>query len=122
MHKVAILRFSGYYDSNDDYQKIIERVTEFAEVDNETFVLLTKAQRNGNYDFILVEQLPDQEKFIFTTVAAYVADISAEEKKKENARILAQKKRLEKNKDTKATKIAKLKKELEDLQKSENNA
>ena len=122
MHKVAILRFSGYYDSNDDYQKIVEHITEFTEVDDETFVLLTKAQRNGNYDFILVEQLPDQEKFIFTTVAAYVADISAEEKKKENARILAQKKRLEKNKDTKATKIAKLKKELEDLQKSENNA
>lgn len=91
MRKIAIIKPREIYAAYDDVEKIIERITEFTEVDAETYELLRRAQHE--FEFVLIEQPVDQQKFVLDTIEDYKKLIvMAEQKKKEAEKLAAQKK------------------------------
>lgn len=71
--------YSSYGDYGDDSRWVTERVTDFEEVDDETYNLLQRA--SSKYNYTIVEQVMNQQDFIAKTVADYKAFIKAEELK-----------------------------------------
>ncbi len=100
MRKIAIIKNhdSDDFDRYSDVyiQLLRSLITDFVEVDEETYQTLTKASRderwNGN-DFIVIEQLQVDDKFIPKTVADYVAFVEAKEaERRERIRVQEEKK------------------------------
>lgn len=90
MRKIVIFT-QGYKDeAYDDYRPIIEKVTDVAEVDEETYKLLNEAQ--WAFGFKLIEFPTDTKTFVLDTVAKYKTMIEEEhrkerERKEERARV-----------------------------------
>ena len=91
MRKIAIITIhEGCYNSYDDYSRIVQSVTDWAEVSDEDFFTL----KNASYQkgFTIIEQEMDQYGFIKRTVAEYLAELAeaakkeAERKEKEAAK------------------------------------
>lgn len=82
MRKIAIITVRDIYNSYDDCDRIIDKITDFEEVTDEIFEKLNKAQ--WEFGFSILEQPVDTGKFIATTIADYDALIEkrAEEKRK----------------------------------------
>lgn len=84
MHKIAIvIARDNFYNYGDDYDRLIESISEWTEVDDETFALLKKAEMSRRYDFGVLEQPVHPRVFIKNTVEDYVAHVKAEEEKRE---------------------------------------
>lgn len=90
--KIAIIVSKERYTSYDDYERVIERVTEFEEVDQETYNLLWRARMQ--YGFEILEQPIDQKKYILDTVDSYKKMVIVEEVKKAEERAEAERKKI----------------------------
>jgi hypothetical protein len=106
MHKIAIIKtreFSDYHNY-DDYstRKIIESITDWDEVSDEDFNVLT--QIGPRLGFVILERPANTPAFIAKTVADYKEMVRAEER-----RLAAEKKAREN-----AALERKMKKELND--------
>lgn len=74
MRKIAIIKTTThFYNYGDDHDTVIEKITDFEEVDDETYELLYKVQ--SEYGFVIIEQPIDQRKFIIDTVKGVTARI-----------------------------------------------
>ncbi len=89
MHKIAIITgrdfhtsSSCYYNDYCDQVKIIDTITAWEEVDDNTFKLLTEASYQGN--FVIIEQPQDTK-----TVSDYVKQLESR-KREEEARAAAE--------------------------------
>ena len=103
-HKIAIITSRYVYNGYDgeDYQKIIESITDWDEVTDEEFKTLQfAAPRLG---FSILERPIDAPKFIAKTIADYKAICKAE----------AEREAAEREKSEKAALERKFKKELKD--------
>ena len=120
-HKIAIITTRdstrGYGDDYDDYGKIIDSITDWAEVSDEDYKTLTYASSRLN--FKIIEQPTDTGAFIAKSIADYTAIAKAEairaeeEKKKRDDAALARKFKKElKDKDSKLKMLKKLQEEL----------
>lgn len=101
MRKIAIIKNhdSDDFDRYSDVyiQLLRSLITDFVEVDEETYQTLIKASRDGRWlkrnDFIVIEQLQVDDKFIPKTVADYVAFVEAKEaERRERIRVQEEKK------------------------------
>jgi hypothetical protein len=97
MRKIAILKCRGVYDAYDNSQVLIEKITDFTEVDEPTFEMLLNAR--NKYGFEIVEQVIDQESFIENTVAGWTKHVAEEGKRR--AAELANSLRLKKEREAK---------------------
>lgn len=90
MRKVAVILHRYSYDTYSDYDKIIEKITDFAEVTNEDYNLLVQASHEQGFQ--ILEVPINQQEFIANTVADYLKIAKAEEEKrrKEEAKRKAQ--------------------------------
>lgn len=91
MRKIAIITTLDY--GYDDYNKVIESITDWSEVTDEQYKVLYKHRTTlGNYD--IIERL-DSKEFIQNTIASYLQHCAkeeiriAEEKKKQEQRRIA---------------------------------
>lgn len=67
-HKIAIIKTDTHFSSyGDDYDTLISKITDFEEVDSETYQLLIRYQ--SEYRYQILEQPIDQRKFIIDTVS-----------------------------------------------------
>jgi 3-methyladenine DNA glycosylase AlkD len=91
MRKIAIITVhDGCFNSYDDYTRIVQSITDWAEVTDEEFFAL----QNASYrkQFTIIEQQIDQDEFIKRTVAEYLEEVAkeaakeAERKEKEAAK------------------------------------
>jgi Lon protease-like protein len=81
MRKIAIIELVNHWDNYDNERVLIDKITDFTVVDDETYGILVKASyRKG---FKVIEQPEDQEAFIEATVADYLESIKAEKLKEE---------------------------------------
>lgn len=80
MKKIAIIKIQESY-LNYDHELVVERVTEFQEVDDETYGILVNAQHANN--FRIIEYPANPEEFILKTVTDYKNKILREEKKRQ---------------------------------------
>jgi hypothetical protein len=69
MRKIAIIKGHDRDRGYENWEMVIERVTEFEEVDEETFDILYKAQ--SLYGYTLIEQRTDLSEFIPNTIKGY---------------------------------------------------
>jgi alpha-D-ribose 1-methylphosphonate 5-triphosphate diphosphatase PhnM len=72
MRKIAIIQFKEVdidYDEYDIKRMIATKITDWVEVDDETYTALFYFQAQGKYR--IVELLPHQEQFILDTVEHY---------------------------------------------------
>ena len=77
-HKIAIITTREFhYNYGDDYDVVINSITDWAEVSVEDFKLLYSAQADLGYT--ILEQPVDTPKFVAKTVADYMALAKAEE-------------------------------------------
>ncbi len=98
MRKIAIIKFHTYYADYDDYQKeVATKITDWTEVDQETFLALHSQQ--GKHGFKIIEFVPNQEQFILDTVADYVKML-ADMKAKDDAETLKRKEAAARRKQT----------------------
>lgn len=119
MKKIAILKkIVKDYDYEGSYT-ILEKITDFCEVDDDTYAMLYKAQYK--YNFIILEQPINIEEFILKTVEdykMYVKRMEDENKKlkekHENKRLKSKIKREEKEKEKRKALLEQLKKEFEE--------
>lgn len=112
-HFVAIVKLvDHYYNYGDDYDTIAQTISEWEEVDEETFKLLKNASTyRANYAddnrFIVLERLKTDSPAVINTVSAYVKHIAkqkaAQEKAEAERKAKADERRLKKlAKDEKA--------------------
>lgn len=98
MHKIAIALYTtfGSYDDYDDYNqhKMMESITEWEEVNDETFKLLTSAA--SRLSFTVIEQPTDIKKFIVKTIADWKKIAIEDEEKREQIKKEREAKALEK--------------------------
>lgn len=118
-HKIAIITTSDHYhqDDYDSYSKVIDSITDWADVSDEDYRTLQAA--SGMLNYRILEQPADLPKFVAKTVADYKAWAlaaeakAAEEKKKREAAALDRK--MKKELKGQASKAAMLKKLAEEL-------
>ena len=118
-HKIAIITSRDSYsgDYGEDYQKIIDSITDWDEVTDEEFKTLQFASSRLN--FSIIERPIEPKKFIAKTIADYKAICkaeevrAAEEKRKRDEAALARKFKKElKDKESKLKMLKKLQEEL----------
>lgn len=88
MHQVAIVRFvDRYYNYGDDYDTFVHSITDWEEVDDETFKLLQGASSfyNDGMRFMVVERLTTKSPVVVNTVAAYVKHLQQQKEAAEKA-------------------------------------
>lgn len=103
LRRIAIVQSKDLWSYDcEEHFKIIEKVTEFTEVDFQTYELLKKA--SIRYGFIVVEQPINQEAFIKKTVSDWLKFVAAEEKAAAEAQAKAEAKRLERKAKAEAKK------------------
>lgn len=87
-HKIAIIKSRTFenYSDYDSYsiQRIVESITDWEEVSDEEYQMLTSAANRSGYQ--VLEQPVDAKKFIAKTIAEYKAFVQAE-----NARMAEEK-------------------------------
>jgi hypothetical protein len=117
--KIAIITTREYYSGYDgeDYNKIVESITDWEEVSDEDFKTLQFAA--GRMNFQILEQPTDMKKFVAKTIADYKAvalaeaAAMAEEKRKREEAALARKFKKElKDRESKLKMLKKLQEEL----------
>ncbi len=68
VHKIAIIVSDSHYDyEKDDYKRVVESITDWAEVSDQDFKLLKESSSRRGFD--IIEQPLDVPGFIKTTVA-----------------------------------------------------
>jgi hypothetical protein len=102
--KLAIVIFSERYRDLDDYSVVASSITDWEEVDDETYRTLIAAQYKYDYTVVV---MPEQKTFIKKTVKDWTDFVTAE-KQKEELRKAAAKKKAE---DAKLKKLAKSREE-----------
>lgn len=114
MHKIAIMFSEERYDNcGDTYGSIVSSISEWVEVDDETYKILSKGQYESPR-YQLLEQPLNIKDFIDTTVAGVVKRLKekdeqrAKEEEKRKRKLAQQ--RAEKERNTQVDKIALLKK------------
>lgn len=113
MKKIAILKVRNFYNNYDDYEKIIDKITDFTEVTDEVFDILSKAQyENG---FSVIEVVTNIENFITNTVADYLAMVEKREVARKKAEEIFRKKGEETKRKKREAAEAKERKTLEVL-------
>ncbi len=116
MHKIAIitgreLYNNNYYDSYD-VTKVIDSITDWETVDDDTFKLLTDASHYGN--FSILEQPIDTQQFIITTVAEHVRIIKQRAVDEANRKAKIEEQKIESARKRKEKALLKLAKSEED--------
>jgi hypothetical protein len=98
MRKIAIIQFRDVdimYDDYHDVTKLIaSKITDWVEVDEETFRALLTYQGQGKYR--VVEFIPNQLEFIKNTVDDYKRYVAIQQEKERKYREEKEKKRQEK--------------------------
>ena len=113
MHKIAIIKLveSPCYDDYIEQEMVVSSITEWEEVSDETFVVLTNAARsarinNWNTQFAVVEQLLVNSEQVIHSVSQYIDMVAKNEKKAAEAKAAklaaAEKRRLDKLAKTEA--------------------
>jgi predicted transcriptional regulator len=73
MRKVAIVRIMDYdydYDCGNDVRSLISsKITDFVEIDENTYKLLKEGE--AKYQYLVIEQIQNKEQFILNTVEDY---------------------------------------------------
>lgn len=80
MHKIAILRTKDHYYDYGDWTVVIEKITDFEEVDDETYKILVSGQIE--FDYKIIELEVNQSQFIIDTVAKIADRIKKNEESK----------------------------------------
>lgn len=123
-HKIAIIKgreyLQGQYGDDDYYsntQKIIDSITDWAEVTDEEYKTLNFAA--GRLNFTIITQPTDTKAFIAKTIADYMAICKAEEvraaEEKRKRDVAALERKFKKELKDEASKKKMLKKLLEEL-------
>lgn len=95
MRKIAIITTRDFfYNYGDDHETVINSITDWSEVDDKTYDLLSKASHRMN--FTIIERPSDEEKFIKKTVADFVKMIEHEAEVERARKEKAEKTRKEK--------------------------
>lgn len=92
MRKIAIVHYEDRYVNYDDSETFVKSITDWTEVDEETYQLLKRHQfsyLNGEAYYVVTRPV-DEQAFIKQTVAEYI-----EHAKKEDAKKAAEKKKRE---------------------------
>lgn len=118
MRKIAILKGKNheiYTSYEDDYNRkfIAERITDFTEVDDETYYLLYSNQHNCGY--VVLEQVINVDEFIADTVQGYLEKVKKQQEKYAKEKVEAErikKEKAEKRKLKTAEKEIKMLQEL----------
>lgn len=87
-HFVAIVKaVEHYYNYGDDYDMVAQSISEWEEVDEESFKLLKNASTYGDGDsrFIVLERLKTDSPPVINTVSAYVKHIAKQKAAQEAA-------------------------------------
>ena len=80
IHRIAIIQSQDLWSYDyEEHSKIISKITDFSEVDHETYENLRQA--SIRFGFIVIEQPIDQESFIKETVADWLKFVEAEQKR-----------------------------------------
>lgn len=104
-HLVALIRPLEHYYDYDSYDTIIQSISDWEEVDEETFQLLKNASNyvtdyNQGRPFVVIERLTTKSPTVTNTVSAYVAHLAKQKAEQEAAaaakRAKAEKRRLDK--------------------------
>lgn len=111
--KISILKTKDIYDDYGDRERIIEKITDFVEVDDATYNLLRAAQRDMG--FSIVEIPLNVQTFVLETVADYKELIEQRQEEARKARDLADEKRRKDSAKRKAAQEAKEKETLAEL-------
>ena len=117
MRKIAIIKTGdSCYSRYEDDSLLIDRITDFQEVDDETYKLLTQARADYTlgFTFDIIEVPLDQKQCILDTVDAYKAKI---EKVRAEAKAAQEKAEQKKAKDRALNKAKQEAKEKELLAK-----
>lgn len=88
-HFVAIVRMvEHYYNYGDDYSIFAQAISDWEEVDEETFQLLKNASmyRTSDYNFIVLERLSVNSPVVVNTVSAYVKHLEKQKADQEAAK------------------------------------
>jgi len=118
MRKIAIITNKDVYSNyGDDCSTIVSSITDWSEVDEETFTKLKAASHQ--FGFSIIERPIDESSFIRNTIAEWTKHIDEIEQKrkkeKEKAVRLAEEKKLRKLAKTRDDKIKLLKQLKEEL-------
>lgn len=117
MKRIAIIKTRDSYSNYDDYDKVIEKITDFEDVTDEVFDKLHKAQYD--FGFTVVEIPTSVKEFVQNTLADYVALVNRQEEIRRKADEASRKKNAEAKAKKKALADAKERKTLEDMLKSQ---
>jgi len=119
MRKIAIITTRQDYYDYESSITIINSITDWAEVDEETYELLDRCKYNGE-GFYIIEQPIEQSQFILKTVAEYKAHLLKVEEERKLKKAAETEKRAKKKQINEARRIEKLKAELAKLESKEN--
>lgn len=88
-HFVAIIKVvDHYYNYGDDYDTIAQSISDWEEVDEETFKLLRDASSYSTHSsnrFYVIERLKTDSPAVINTVSAYVEYLRKQKEAKEKA-------------------------------------
>lgn len=113
MRKIAIIKTDHRWDDYDNQQVLIDKITDFTEVDDATYAILINAQYHNG--FRVLAQPVDQERFIQETVADYLEMIKEQERKDAERKAAEAEKKRQRDLKKKAKTEEEQKKLLEDL-------
>lgn len=101
MTKVAVVTFTDRYSNYDDYDRVIEKVSDFVEVSEEDYTLLEGYARRTN-EFQVIVFIQKQKEVIEFSVKSQLEFVKKEKEKAEQMKAEQERKKL----------AAKLKKDL----------
>jgi hypothetical protein len=117
-HKIAIITTAElYYNYGDDRNVVVDSITDWTEVSDEEFKMLSVAQ--NSLGFTLLEQPTDVPKFVAKTVADYLQMVENQKKKDAEEKLrreeAALQRKIKKEAKDQKTKLAMLKKLSDEL-------
>lgn len=111
---IAIVNFKDcYFNYGDDYEQVAQSISEWSEVTEEEFELLTTF--SGKYTWKVIERLDKKPKFIPTTVKAAINEARAHQELVAKQKAEAEAKKLARELKRKAKTIEQEKKLLDEL-------
>ena len=114
MPKIALIKFHESY-SFDDYERIIDGITEWEEVTAEELKLLKDYHRNYNVDWTIIEFVERQKETIEFAVSAQIKHAKAFQEKQKKEQEERERKSLERRLKKEKKTIENKRKLLEEL-------
>lgn len=113
MREIAIVTYRDKYVNYDDYERVVDSITDWTEVSEEDYKLLLSFSSKRNWT--ILERLDKKPGFVPNTVKAALEEVRLEEERQRIAKKEAERKKQERLLKKKAKDEAAEKKLLEEL-------